>query len=311
MHSSLGDALRVSAMGSSTEVRARTPRPGTIGEAVRAAERVLDMSGCESPLVDAQWIAAHALEMSRAGLFVDADREFPEHKRDTFENLVARRAHREPLAYVLGTTQFRGLDLEVGPGVLVPRPETEVTAGRAIERARARGRATVVDVGTGSAAIALAVAAEVPSARVFATEPSAAARAWALRNLARTGLRATLLPGEMMDPLHPALGGAVDVVVSNPPYIANGDWPGLPPEIQDYEPHEAICGGEDGLDIVVRLLQEAPRWLAIGGWIVIESGEAQAGRLERLLRVIGYTDVLVTKDLAGRNRVVEGRWIGV
>ncbi|MGH2784990.1 MAG: N5-glutamine methyltransferase family protein, partial [Actinomycetota bacterium] len=157
----------------------------------------------------------------------------------------------------------------------------------------------------------LAVAAEVPSARVFATEPSAAARAWALRNLARTGLRVTLLPGEMMDPLHPALGGAVDVIVSNPPYVPNGDWDTLPPEVKDHEPHEAVCGGDDGLDIVVRLLQEAPRWLAIGGWFVVEAGEDQAARLERLLRVIGYSDVAVTKDLAGRNRVVEGRWIGV
>ena len=293
------------------EAPARAPRPGTIGEAVRAAERLLEMAGCETPLGDAQWIAAHMLETSRAGLFVDADRPFPPEKRDAFETLVARRAHREPLAYVLGTARFRGLDLEIGPGVLVPRPETEVTAGRAIDRARDRGRSTVVDVGTGSAAIALSVAAEVPSARVFATEPSAAARAWALRNLARTGLRVTLLPGEMLDPLHPALGGAVDVIVSNPPYVSDAEWPSLPPEVQNHEPLEAVCGGSDGLDVVVQLLQEAPRWLAIGGWLVIETGEEQAVRLERLLRVIGYTDVTVTKDLAGRDRVVEGRWIGV
>ncbi len=298
-------------MGPPPDGTDRAPRPGTIGEAVRAAERVFEMAGIDTPRGDAQWIAAHALETSRAGLFVDADGPFPSGRRERFETLVARRAHREPLAYVLGSARFRGLDLEVGPGVLVPRPETEVTAGRAIDRARDRGRATVVDVGTGSAAIALSVAAEVPSARVFATEPSAAARAWALRNLARTGLRVTLLPGQMMDPLHPALGGAVDVIVSNPPYVAEGEWDALPPEVHDHEPHEAICGGEDGLDIVVRLLQDAPRWLAIGGWIVVEAGEEQAARLERLLRAIGYTDVLVTKDLAGRDRVVEGRWIGV
>ena len=294
-----------------TEAPGTAPRPGTIAEAIRAAERVLEMAGCETPRGDAQWIVAHVLETSRAGLYVDADQPFPDAKRESFELLLARRAHREPLAYVLGTARFRGLDLEVGPGVLVPRPETEVTAGRAIDLARDRGRATVVDVGTGSAAIALSVAAEVPSARVFATEPSAAARAWALRNLAHTGLRVTLLPGQMMDPLHPALGGAVDVIVSNPPYVPDGEWDALPPEVKDHEPQEAVCGGADGLDVVVRLLQEAPRWLAVGGWLVCETGEDQAERLERLLRVIGYTDVGVTKDLAGRNRVVEGRWIGV
>jgi release factor glutamine methyltransferase len=286
-------------------------RKGTVGEALRAAERLLEMAGCETPRGDAQWIAAHALGMSRAGIFVDADRPFPEDKRDLFELLVARRAHREPLGYVVGTVNFRGLELEIGPGVLVPRPETEVTAGRAIALARDRPRSTVVDVGAGSGAIALAVAAEVPTARVFATEPSAAARAWALRNLARTGLRVTLLPGEMLDPLHPALGGAVDVIVSNPPYVPDDRWPSLPPEVRDHEPREAVCGGNDGLDMVVLILQDAPRWLAIGGWLVVELDEEQTAKIAKLLRVIGYTDVSVTPDLAGRERIVEGRWIGV
>jgi release factor glutamine methyltransferase len=285
-------------------------RPGTIAEAVRAAERVLELAGCETPRGDAQWIAAHALGVSRAALYLDAERPFPAARREAFEALVERRARREPLAYVLGTVVFRGLELEVGPGVLVPRPETEVTAGRAIERARERGRATVVDVGTGSGAIALAVAAEVPSARVFATERSAAARAWALRNLARTGLRVTLLPGELLDPLHPALGGAVDVIVSNPPYVPDDAWGSLPPEVREHEPREAVLGGPDGLEVIMRLLEAAPRWLALGGWLVLETGEDQAERLAMLLGVIGYEDVTVTRDLAGRPRVVEGRWVG-
>jgi release factor glutamine methyltransferase len=285
--------------------------PPTIGNAVRAAERVLEMAGCDTPRGDAQWIAGHALGMSRAALHVDAEQPFPDERREIFELLIARRAKREPLGYVLGTVNFRGLELEVGPGVLVPRPETEVTAQRAIDRARERGRATVVDVGAGCGAIALAVAAEVPSARVFATEPSSAARAWALRNLARTALRVTLLPGEMLDPLHPALGGAVDVIVSNPPYVPDANWPGLPPEVRDHEPRDAVCGGEDGLDIVMRMLEEIPRWLAIGGWFVVELDEAQAEKVEKLLGVIGYADVVTTADLAGRPRVVEGRWIGV
>jgi len=294
-----------------TEPEAPPARKGTVGEALRAAERILEMAGCDTPRGDAQWIGAHALGMSRAGIFVDANREFPEDKRELFELLIARRAHREPLGYVVGTVNFRGLELEIGPGVLVPRPETEITAGRAIELARERGRSTVVDVGAGSGAIALAVAAEVPSARVFATEPSAAARAWALRNLARTGLRVTLLPGEMLDPLHPALGGAVDVIVSNPPYVPDERWTTLPPEVRDHEPREAVVGGPDGLDVLMTLLEEAPRWLAIGGWLVVELDEQQAGTIAKLLRAIGYADVVVTADLAGRERIVEGRWIGV
>jgi release factor glutamine methyltransferase len=289
----------------------RESAPSTVAQVVRAAERVLTLAGCETPRGDAQWIAAHSLGTSRAGIFVDADRPFPPDRRDLFELLIARRASREPLGYVVGTVSFRGIELEIGPGVLVPRPETEVTAGRAIDRARDRGRATVVDVGAGSGAIALAVAAEVPSARVFATEPSAAARAWALRNLARTGLRVTLLPGSMLDPLHPALGGAVDVIVSNPPYVPDEAWPSLPPEVREHEPKEAVCGGSDGLDVMMRLLEEAPRWLATGGWLVVELDEAQTTRVAKLLSVVGYTDVAVVEDLAGRERIVEGRWIGV
>ena len=282
-----------------------------MAQVVRAAERVLELAGCETPRGDAQWIAAHALGTSRAGIFVDADRPFPDDKRDLFELLIARRAGREPLGYVVGSVSFRGMDLEIGPGVLVPRPETEVTAGRAIDRARDKPRATVVDVGAGSGAIALAVAAEVPSARVFATEPSAAARAWALRNLARTGLRVTLLPGAMLDPLHPALGGAVDVIVSNPPYVPDEAWPSLPPEVREHEPREAICGGVDGLDMLLRLLEEAPRWLATGGWLVVELDGSQTSKVAKLLGVVGYTEVAVVPDLAGRERIVEGRWLGV
>ena len=297
-------------MGRAPEAGLR--RPGTVGEAVRAADRVLGIAGCETPLGDAQWIVAHVLGVAKAALVVDAEQPFPEAKREPFESLVARRAKREPLGYVLGTVNFRGLELDVGPGVLVPRPETEVTAGRAIEHARARrSRSTVVDVGTGSGAIALALAAEVASAHVFATEPSPAARVWALRNLARTGLRVTLLPGEMLDPLHPALGGAVDVIVSNPPYVPGCDWEGLPDEVRLYEPHDAVVGGADGLDMIMTLLENVPRWLATGGWLVLEVAEDQAARLAKLLGVIGYTDAVVTPDLAGRDRVVEGRWIGV
>jgi release factor glutamine methyltransferase len=299
-------------MGQAPESRARAGRPGTVAEAVRAAERLLEMAGCDTPRGDAQWIVSHVVGTSRAGLFVDGDRPFPDEHREAFEDLVERRARREPLAYVIGTVNFRGLELEVGPGVLVPRPETEVTAGRAIERALERSaRATMIDVGTGSAAIALAAAAEVPAAHVFATEPSAAARAWALRNLARTGLRVTLLPGELLEPLHPSLGGAVDVIVSNPPYVPDDEWDSLPAEVRSFEPREAVCGGPDGLDIVMRMFESVPRWLAVGGWVVLELSESQAPRIARLLPVIGYTDVIVTNDLADRPRVVEGRWIGV
>jgi release factor glutamine methyltransferase len=283
----------------------------TVGEALQWAEQLLGSAGVQTPRGDAQWIAAHVLGGTRTTVLTHPDKELSPEDREQFGSLVSRRASREPLGYVLGTVVFRGLELEVGPGCLVPRPETEVTAERAVARARSLGRrATVVDVGTGCGPIALSVAAEVPDARVFATEISGAARGWCLRNLARTGLRVTLLPGDLFDPLHPALGGAVDCVVSNPPYIAEDEFGTLPDEVRKFEPRDALNGGPDGLDLVMRLLEEVPRWLAVGGWLVLEVGPDQAEKVAKLLEMVGYTDTLVTDDLAGRPRVVEGRWIG-
>lgn len=176
---------------------------------------------------------------------------------------------------------------------------------------RARGRRpTVVDVGAGCGAIALSIAAAVPDARIFATESSAAARGWALRNLARTGLRCTLLPGDLLSPLHPALGGGVDVVVSNPPYVPEGEWEDLEDEVRLYEPRDAVIGGPTGLEVVLDLLEQVRIWLAPGGAIVLEIAPSQAAKVTRLLEIIGYEDVVVSGDLAGRDRVVEATWRG-
>lgn len=283
----------------------------TIGSEVEAAATVLAEAGIETPRVDAEWIAAAAIGGRRSLIASLANHPFPDGTDERFEEMVARRAKREPLGYVIGTVVFRGLELEVGPGCLVPRPETETTVERAIARAReVAGRPTVVDVGTGCGAIALSLAAEVPEARIFATEIHGAARGWALRNLARTGLRCTLLPGDLLSPLHPALGNGVDIVVSNPPYVPDADWESLAPEIRHFEPRDAILGGPTGLEITLELLEQARMWLAVGGWCVLEIYEDSAGRVARLMEIIGYDEVLVTKDLAGRERVVEGRWMG-
>lgn len=283
----------------------------TVGDLLREAEDRLAAAGVETPRGDAQWIASAALGVPRSALVARPEEPLPNGTRERIEEWVARRARREPLAYVIGTVEFRGLALEVGPGALVPRPETELTAGRAIARARAvTRRPTVVDVGTGCGAIALAVAAEVPEARVYATEPAGPARGWALRNLARTGLRVTLLPGELFDPLHPALGGGVDVVVSNPPYVSAAEWDGLPEEVRRYEPREAVVAGDTGREVILALLEEVRLWLTAGGWFVVEVAPHQAEQVAKLLAVVGYDGVTVTKDLAGRDRIVEGRWMG-
>jgi len=272
---------------------------------------MLANAGVDTARTDAEWIAAHALGRRRGEVLAHLNDTFADEAEERFNNLIARRARREPLGYVIGNIVFRGLELEVGPGCLVPRPETEITAERAIARANERGaRPTVVDVGAGCGAIALALAAEVPNARIFATEATGAARGWALRNLARTGLRCTLLPGNLMRPLHPALGGGVDVVVSNPPYVSEEEWEQLEPEVRRFEPKDSVVGGPTGLEIILELLEQVRMWLAPGGWLVVEIAPSQAERVSRLLGIVGYRDVTVTKDLAGRDRVVEARWIG-
>jgi release factor glutamine methyltransferase len=284
----------------------------SLADALRAAEQRLAAAGVETPRGDAQWMAAAVLGMSRSDLLAHADEVFPEERRERFEALVIRRERREPLGYILGTINFRGLELEVGPGVFVPRPETETTAERAIVHAgeATRRRPNVVDVGTGCGAIALSVAAEVPQSNVFATEVRGAARGWTLRNLARTGLRVTLLPGDLMEPLHPALGGGVDVIVCNPPYVSETEWSSLPDEVRRFEPRDALIAGPTGLEVVIDLVEQARVWMAPAGWLVFEVAPHQASKVARLLSMVGYGEVRVTPDLAGRDRVVEGRWTG-
>ena len=285
---------------------------GSLADALKSAEQRLAAAGVETPRGDAQWMAALVLGTSRSALLAHSDETFPEDRRPRFEELVGRRERREPLGYILGTVNFRGLELEVGPGVFVPRPETETTADRAIAHARSssRRRPNVVDVGTGCGAIALSVAAEVPQSNVFATEVRGAARGWALRNLARTALRVTLLPGELLEPLHPALGGGVDVIVCNPPYVSEGEWGSLPDEVRRFEPRDALIAGPTGLEVVIDLVEQARVWMAPGGWLVLEVAPHQTAKVARLLSMVGYGDVRVMQDLAGRDRVVEGRWAG-
>ena len=216
-----------------------------------ATVRLAD-AGVESPRADAELIAAHLHGVSRAALHLVPDTEFD----PRFWDDIARREAREPLQHITGHAYFRYLELEVGPGVFVPRPETEVMTGWAIDRLAEMDVAepVVADLGTGSGAIALAIAQEVPRARVHAVEADPLARQWTERNIAacaaaapHTAGRITLHPGDFAAELA-SLDGAVDLVVSNPPYIPAGAW--VPPEVGEYDPATALWGGPDGLDAV-------------------------------------------------------------
>jgi release factor glutamine methyltransferase len=227
---------------------------------------------------------------------------------DRFEALVARRAAGEPLQYVLGSWAFRRLDLFVDRRVLIPRPETEWVVEHALRRLPP-GPATVVDLGTGSGAIALAIADERwPEVRVVGTDASPDALAVARANLAGLGRRGTtveLREGDWYDALDETLRGAVDLVVSNPPYVAENEV--LPASVADWEPVDALVSGPTGLEAVEVVVAGGPAWLAPGGWLVCEIGETQGDEAAALAVAAGLTDVAIEADLVGRDRILLGR----
>jgi release factor glutamine methyltransferase len=269
--------------------------------AVRRVAQELEDAGVPSPRVDAEHLVAHVLGMSRSGLFA-SDRELTEDEERGLEALVERRREREPLAYVLGEWGFRHLTLAVDARVLVPRPETEILVERCLVRLKGLREPLVLDVGVGSGAIALAVAEEHPEARVLAVDRSADALALAADNLARSSVngRVELRQGDLLA----GLAGPFDLVVSNPPYVSPAEYDTLEPEIRLYEPREAIVGVGIGAEIA----SEARAVLTSGGWLLLECGDGQAGELADQVAALGYHEVTRTRDLAGRDRIVEGRW---
>lgn len=268
--------------------------------AVRAAAVRLASAGIASAEADAVALAAHALGTSAADVRKAMVLGGP--ASPAYDGLVAARADRVPLQHLTGRAGFRRLELSVGPGVFVPRPETELVAGLAIEAAQALAAPVVVDLCAGSGAIALAVKDEVPTAIVYAVELGEEAHAWAALNQERTGLDITLVRGDARSAF-PGLEGSVDVVVSNPPYIPVGMVP-QDPEVRDHDPDLALYGGsEDGLAVPLAVAARAAALLRPGGILVMEHADTQGEALPAGLRRTGaWRDVVDRRDLAGRPR---------
>jgi release factor glutamine methyltransferase len=279
--------------------------PATVDRIRADATARLTAAGIENAEVDADLLIGHVLGQSRGQVQSAAivGRAVAGTDAEAIEALVIRRQKREPLQHITGRAPFRSLQLNVGPGVFVPRPETEGVAQIAIDalRSMADPEPTGVDLGTGSGAIALAMATEVPHAKVFACENSADAFPWTSRNFAEVGAsNATLVFADLAEAF-PELDGTVSVVVSNPPYIPAGAIP-RDPEVRLFDPAQALFGGEDGLDVVRLVSQTALRLLRAGGALVIEHGERQGAEIRGLLTADGWRATATHRDLTTRDR---------
>jgi len=266
--------------------------------------RVLAKAGIDTARLDAEVLLAHACRSSRGALIagltsIDGD------AAEKFRAMIARRAAREPVAYIIGTKEFFSLDFEVTPAVLIPRPETETLVEAALKFLATHREPRVLDIGTGSGAIAVAIAVNAPDARIIATDISKEALEVAHRNAIRHRCRDRI--DFVAADLFPDGASRFDLIVSNPPYVAEADFKGLAPEIRLHEPRIALAAGHDGLDFYRRIAADCRAHLKPGGAVMAEIGAGQASSIEALFRRAGFSNIEAVRDLAGIERIVRSK----
>ena len=281
----------------------------TVRSLLSWAREWLATKGVDSPRLDAELLLASALGCDRVRLYIDVDKPLTPEELARFKPLLQRRAAREPVAYILGSKEFYGRSFDVCPGVFIPRPETELLVQLALE-AMARGAAVrVLDLCAGSGAVGVSVAAERPQARVDLVELSPEAAGVARRNAQKHAPgRAAVLQGDLYAPLPPGL--RYQVIVANPPYVPLRQGRTLAPDILDHEPHLALFGGDDGLDVVRSVIAGLRERLVPGGFFGTEIDPPQSGEVVEMCKTAGLTGVRVVRDLAGLDRHVTGRAAG-
>lgn len=282
----------------------------TVASLLREAAESLSAAGIGEPLFEAELLMAEALGMNRAGVLARLKDTPDADAADRYHKFVARRAAREPLQYITGRQEFYGLTFHVAPGVLVPRPETEIIVEEGLAFLNNTGGRAVADIGTGSGCIAISLAAGLPEAVVYAIDSSEAALKIAAENAELNGVtgRVKFLRGDLFGPLAEAgLAGGLDLIVSNPPYIPSGDISGLQAEV-GFEPMQALDGGQDGLDIVREIIRQALGYLKPGGGLLIETGFGQAKAVRDIVDdTHGLEYIKYIPDFAGIERVLVAR----
>ena len=279
------------------------PEIWTVLKVLTWTKEYLAEKGVENARLEAEWMLCAALGLDRVGLYVNFDKPLSDDELALFRGMVARRARREPLQYILGTQVFMDLEFDVTPAVLIPRRDTEVLVAEAVKRAIPTGR--ILDIGVGSGCIAVALARALPHAEVLGVEKSAEALALARHNAGKLGARVTLFEGSLLEPFP---GQRFDLIVANPPYIPTGDLDGLQPEVRDFEPRGALDGGADGLDFYRLIIPAAPEYLAPGGLLLLEVGIGQADAVQEMIEATGrFGGLFTARDTAGLDRVVGGK----
>jgi len=258
--------------------------------------------GIDNPRLDAELLLAHILQLDRVGLYLNFERPLNADELDVIRPLVKRRGQREPLQYLIGHTEFWSLPFAVTPAVLIPRADTEILVEEALNRAEGAG--TLLDVGTGSGAIAVSLASELPDWRMIGIDISVDALEVATRNADKNGVagQVQFLRGDLAE----LPQQQYDLIVSNPPYIAEAEWDELMPEVRCFEPQQALLAADNGLECYRRLTAQAQSHLNPGGWLLVEIGWRQAAAVMQLFTDAGLQDVFVRDDYAGQPRVVGG-----
>ncbi len=279
----------------------------TVLEVIQRSSEFLAKKGVESPRLQIELLLSHVLKLPRLRLYLNFERTLADAELNTLRELVKRRAAREPLQHLVGSTSFCGLEMAVSRDVLIPRPETELLAEHALKFLASVAKPTALDFGTGSGCLAVMLAVQCPLATLHALDISEAALALARQNAARHQVagRVTFLQGDGFAAL--ANGARFDLIVSNPPYIASAEIETLEPEVRDFDPRLALDGGADGLDFYRCLAAGAADFLTPGGKLMLEFGDGQAEPVEKIISAQNWIVEAVVADYSGRNRMIIAR----
>jgi len=310
--------------------------PWTVGRLLEWTQRFFEKKGIAQPRLEAEVLLAHAMGTERIGLYLAYERQVETDARARFREWVQRRARGEPTRYLVGGCEFMSLAFRVGPGCLIPRPETELLVEEVMARCgKKRGRApaaeggalagpvgrdsldyragaavAVVDLCTGCGCVAVSVAVHVPESKVTATDLAASALAMARANAAAHGVadRVAFLEGDLYEALEAADATPADYLLANPPYVAEAEWETLQPEIRNHEPREALVAGPEGTEVIERIVRGAPAHLAAGGTLLVEIGAGQGPAVQKMAaEACGLVDVEIRKDYAGHDRMLVAR----